>query len=312
MGGSINVESTPGQGTTFIFTFQTRINEGTIPTYVTCNMAGAEGKRILVVDDNATNRSILRIQLERWRLEPHLASSGAHALQLLDDGNQPFDLVITDMQMPKMDGIQLAATIRKLYPALPIILLSSIGDERGRIDAALFAAILTKPVKHNTLCKHILHELRHEGHATLEITHKPALHHDFSKHYPLRILVAEDNLVNQKLAERVLNKLGYIITIANNGLETVNAVEKERYDLVFMDVQMPEIDGLEATRRIRSKKMQQPAIIAMTANAMQGDREECLNAGMDDYISKPIRLDDLIVILEKWATVNSKLKTLGT
>jgi len=307
MGGSINVESTPGQGTTFIFTLQTRINESALPIYITCNMAGIEGKRVLVVDDNETNRNILRIQLERWHLTPQLADSGAQALRMLAE-DLPFDLVITDMQMPGMDGTQLATTIRAQYPKLPVMLLSSLGDERSRQDAGLFAAILTKPVKHNTLCKHILHVLRHEGDTVREPALKPTLHLDFAKQHPLRILLAEDNLVNQKLAERVLNKLGYTITIANNGLEAVNKLESTPYDLVFMDVQMPEMDGLEATRRIRQNKTRHPVIIAMTANAMQGDREECLAAGMDDYISKPIRLDDLLLILEKWAEANAKVR----
>jgi signal transduction histidine kinase/CheY-like chemotaxis protein/ligand-binding sensor domain-containing protein len=310
MGGSINVESTPGHGTTFIFTLQTRINEGTLPTYVTFNMAGVGGKRILVIDDNETNRNILRIQLERWHLVPHLAASGAQALRMLAE-SAPFDLVITDMQMPEMDGAHLTTIIRAQYPTLPVILLSSLGDERSRLDTGLFAAVLTKPIKHNTLCKHILHVLRHEDHTAQEIALKPILHHDFAKQHPLRILLAEDNLVNQKLAERVLSKLGYTITIANNGLEAVNNIEKTPYDLIFMDVQMPEMDGLEATRRIRQGTTHQPAIIAMTANAMQGDREECLQAGMDDYVSKPIRLDNIIVLLEKWAKANAVIKKQG-
>jgi len=303
MGGAISVESTEGHGTTFSFSISTQISVKPIQTYVTCNMAAIEGKKVLIVDDNATNRSILKGQLELWKLKTLLASSGKEALAMLTKVTD-FNLIVMDMQMPEMDGVQLARFVKKLYPALPIILLSSMGDERGRNYADLFSSILTKPVKQNLLCQHIVNDLRNQGKLTLqELLVKRVLTAEFAKQYPIRILVAEDNPVNQKLTTRVLNKLGYKAEIVVNGQEALNAVKKEQFDIVLMDVQMPELDGLEATRRIREQNIVQPIIIAMTANAIQGDREECLEAGMDDYISKPVILDVLVSTLEKWALV---------
>ena len=301
MGGSISVESTDGAGTTFIFTMCTQVSDGTLPTYVTCNMAGAEGKRVLLVDDNATNRTILRSQLEQWRLFPELADSGWQALEILSR-QPPFDLVITDMQMPEMDGLQLAAVIHERYPCLPIILLSSLGDERDKINAGLFSSILTKPVKQNHLCRCILQEFRKDIDHVYSRATKSVLDASFSDRHPLHILIAEDNLVNQKLAERVLSKLGYRPDMVGNGQEALQRATETHYDVIFMDVQMPVMDGLEATRLIRRLSGKQPVIIAMTANAMQGDRETCVNAGMNDYISKPIRLETLVEGLEKWSS----------
>jgi CheY-like chemotaxis protein len=233
-----------------------------------------------------------------------LANSGKDAINIISN-NSDFDLVITDMNMPEMDGSQVANTIRKINPALPIILLSSIGDERGKRLADIFSAVLTKPVKQNQLCKVILSELRRQGKAIEEeISHKSLLSPHFAERNPLKILIAEDNLINQKLTERVLSKLGYEPKIVSNGQEVIDEVDRNKYDLILMDVQMPEMDGLEATRIIRSTGKHQPVIIAITANVMQGDREECLEAGMDDYLSKPIKLDLLVSTLEKYSSNN--------
>ncbi|MES2732261.1 MAG: response regulator [Bacteroidota bacterium] len=301
MGGSIEVKSQVGEGTTFCFTIQTRISTEVLRTYVHNNTAGLEGKRILVIDDNATNRHILQCQLEQWQLVPVMAESGPQALALLSKC-EAFDLVITDMQMPGMDGIQLAQSIRKTHATLPIILLSSMGQERKGNNPDLFCSVLTKPVKQHILCNHILTELKQQGKAAIEESvGNQKLSEDFALQFPLRILIAEDNLVNQKLAERILNKLGYKPVVANNGKLAVEALQQQDYELVLMDVQMPEMDGLEATQFIRQQLKVQPIIIAMTANAMQGDREECLQAGMDDYLSKPIKLEELVKVLEKWA-----------
>ena len=306
MGGSIAVESAEGHGTTFTFSINTHISVKPIQTYVTCNMAGIEGKKVLIVDDNATNRSILKGQLEHWKLVTTLASSGQEALEILTKVLD-FNLIIMDMQMPEMDGVQLARFIKKLHPALPIILLSSMGDERGRNYSNLFSSILTKPVKQSMLCQHIINDLRNKGKSALqELQVKQVLSVEFARQYPMRILVAEDNPVNQKLTERVLSKLGYKAEIAVNGQEALKAVKKNQYDVILMDVQMPEMDGLEATRQIRQQMTIQPIIIAMTANAIQGDREECLEAGMDDYISKPVILEVLVSTLEKWALAISE------
>jgi signal transduction histidine kinase/CheY-like chemotaxis protein len=301
MGGNIEVKSQVGEGTTFYFTVKTYGSTEVLRTYVHNNTAGLEGKRILVIDDNATNRHILQCQLEQWKLVPVMAESGPQALALLSKC-EPFDLVITDMQMPGMDGIELAQRIRQTQAKIPIILLSSMGQERRGNNPDLFCSVLTKPVKQHILCNHILNELKEQGKAMLEeLVDNRKLSEDFALQFPLRILIAEDNMVNQKLAVRILNKLGYQAAVANNGKLALDALQQQEYELVLMDVQMPEMDGLEATRAIRQQLAVQPIIIAMTANAMQGDREECLRAGMDDYLSKPIKLEELVKVLEKWA-----------
>jgi CheY-like chemotaxis protein len=304
MGGNISIESVLGKGTMFRFTIKTQVSVASIPTYLTCNMSGLEGRRILVVDDNSTNRNILKAQLEAWKLAPVLANSGKEAIAILNAA-PAFDLVITDMNMPEMDGSQVAAAVRTINAVLPVILLSSVGDERGKKMSDQFSAVLTKPVKQNQLCKVILSELRRQGKSVPEeeVAHKSQLSADFAQKYPLRILIAEDNLINQKLTERVLAKLGYESRIVSNGREVLEEVDRNIYDLILMDIQMPEMDGLEASRIIRKSGAHQPIIIAITANVMQGDREKCMEAGMDDYISKPIKLELLVAALEKYSRV---------
>jgi CheY-like chemotaxis protein len=300
MGGEISVSSKVNEGTTFRFTLSTQSSTKSVPTYVNCNMASVKGKRVLVVDDNSTNRAILKSQLELWRLVPVLACSGEEALEILLNTDD-FDLIITDMQMPEMDGLQLAQFIQTRYPNMPIILLSSLGDERNKDYSKSFNSILTKPVKQNVLCRHILGELRKiEVTPTISKESTGRFNPGLAQKYPLRILVAEDNPVNQKLAERVLNKLGYTPTIVITGKQVLDIQFENNYDIILMDVQMPEMDGLEATRQIRSKSNTHPVIIAMTANAMKSDQEECYQAGMNDYISKPIKLDELVKLIEKW------------
>jgi CheY-like chemotaxis protein len=300
MGGSIKVESEVGRGTTFSFTIESSLSQVAVRNHVHFAMTGMEGKKVLVVDDNSTNRSILKTQIEQWKLVPVLANSGKEAISILS-GVVDFDLVITDMQMPEMDGIELGQYIRKNYPQLPMILLSSVGDDRCKAHPALFPSVLTKPVKQALLHKHIISQLRQQGTMHIEETSTTKkLETDFSEKFPLRILIAEDNAVNMKLAERVLGKLGYKPETAINGHEVLKLTKQKYYDVILMDIQMPEMDGLEATKKIRQHNQDQPVIIAMTANAMQGDREICLQAGMDDYISKPIKLEDLVTMLEKW------------
>ncbi len=307
MGGSFTVESKLGEGSVFSFNIITRAGTDTLTTYVHYHTEGLEGKRILVVDDNLTNRNILKTQLELWKFIPVLASSGEEALQcMLQQDN--FDLVITDMQMPGMDGLHLAQRIQEKFPDTPIILLSSLGDENKEVYAALFSAVLTKPIKQHLLHNHVINSLARKR--KLSITDHQALQTKISSMTtavnPLNILLAEDNMVNQKVIVYMMAKLGYAVDIVENGREAVNAAGSKKYDIILMDVQMPEMDGLEATRIIRQNQGDDHAffIVAMTANAMQGDREDCINAGMDDYISKPISLDDLKNMVEKFCSDN--------
>jgi CheY-like chemotaxis protein len=255
------------------------------------------------VDDNQTNRNILQTQLELWKFVPVLAGSGEEALQIMK-ARGPFDLVITDMQMPGMDGVSMARSMQAAYPDVPIILVSSLGDERKEEYKELFSSILTKPIKQHILNSHVINSLRKQRKSsTKENTVPPAeqkISSGIAQASPLSILIAEDNVVNQKIIMHMLTKMGYGADIVQNGQEAVDAACRKGYDIVLMDVQMPEMDGLEATRLIRKGDCSQPFIIAMTANAMQGDREECIVAGMDDYISKPINLNDLKLILEKF------------
>ncbi len=300
MGGSITVTSEPGKGSMFSFTIITQPGRQALPTYVTGSMLNLEEKHVLVVDDNFTNRTILRIQLEQWKMLPVLASSGEEALDILSK-HRDFDLIITDMNMPGMDGVELTRSIKKNNPSIPVILLSSMGSELDKKDSELFCSLLTKPVKQNVLCTHILSIFHGEMMPMADRENEnQQLPGNLSERFPLRILIAEDNPINQQLALIVLNKMGYEPEIAENGKQAVDKQTKDHFDIILMDVQMPEMDGIEATRNIRSGPKKQPVIIAMTANAMQGDREDCLNAGMNDYISKPFKPNEIAVILEKW------------
>jgi len=301
MAGTINVESEPGQGTTFRFIIESQISADLSADQVIYNMSDLQGKRVLVVDDNETNLKILKGQLEYWKLVPTLASSGNQAMIILAE-NPTFDLVLTDMQMPGIDGIELAQMIRQSHASTPVILLSSLGDERNKAHVGLFSSVLTKPVKQAMLSKQILNAFRQTANTTDSPANSKALNVELAQQYPMNILIAEDNVVNIKLAQRVLAKLGYSSDFVTNGNEVLKAIQTQDYDIILMDVQMPEMDGLEATRMIRGQGGRQPGIIAMTANAMQGDREICLEAGMNDYITKPLKLEELITLLKKWGS----------
>ena len=292
MGGHIQVKSEEGKGTRFRFTLRSRVSQQIPLLYTYQPEADIQGKSVLLVDDNETNRIILKAQLEQWHLRPVVASSGKQAIALLSQGD--FDLVITDRQMPEMDGIELARTIKFRYPDLPVMLLSSIGDESRKTHFDLFSAILTKPVHQQQLAQLVQQSL-----TTQRTEARPAARPqtavytpNFASQFPVRILIAEDNPINVKLLVRVLSKLGYSPSVANNGLEVLTSLP-QGFDLILMDVQMPEMDGLETTRQIRALPIRQPWIIALTANAMQEDRAICLAAGMDDYLSKPPPLESL-------------------
>ena len=300
MGGKISVESAVNKGSVFSFNIITQPSPQVTSDFANNNMMmGFEGRQVLVVDDNINSGKILNYRMEQWKLLPVIANSGKQALEILSQVS--VDLVIVDLLMPEMDGIQLCQTIRLLYPKTPVILLNQVHDERYKEHAGIFNAILDKPVRYQKLFDTILTEFRHTGETAGNKVTLNQVSDNFSKQYPLRILVAEDNPVNQKWIKKILNKIGYECEIVENGKVVLERVSHDHFDLILMDVQMPEMDGMEATRMIRVCLETQPVIIAMTANVMQGDREECMQSGMNDYISKPVELNELLGMLEKWA-----------
>jgi len=299
MGGEIKVESEFGEGSSFKFSIKSAISKKSLVSPVLINMSALEGKRVLIVDDNQTNLKILKLQLEQWKLVAITTSSGQEALSILANNESDFQLVITDMEMSKMNGIELAEALKILPKPLPIIMLSSIGESHKK-HSELFSSVLIKPVKQHHLSKSILTALgQTENTPTAEVKIPNLLTEAFAQLYPFKILIAEDNPINQKLIERVLSKLGYTTEIVPNGRKALERVAEHDFDLVLMDMQMPEMDGLESTANIRKLQKLQPYIIAMTANALPEDKESCLKAGMNDYISKPLNLDELLKILEK-------------
>jgi PAS domain S-box-containing protein len=306
MGGTMWVESegVPGKGSIFHFTLRAQPTEITTPrAYMKGVQPHLEGKRVLIVDDNATNRRILRLQMQGWHMQPCETGSPHEALAWVRRGD-PFDVAFLDLQMPEMDGLQLAAAIRLLRPAreLPLVMLSSVGQQDGRVEIADLTAFLMKPIKASQLYNVLVGlfgtdaELLAPGPADA-----PQLDMTLAERHPLRILLAEDHAINQKLALLILERLGYRADLAGNGLEAVEAVRRQPYDVVLMDIQMPEMDGLEATRVIDREfpPERRPRIVAMTANAMKEDRDECLAAGMDDFITKPIQFPEVTAALRR-------------
>ncbi len=306
MGGAMWVESEVGKGTSFHFTVQAEALPS--PMIKRRELRGVqpqlEGKRVLIVDDNDTNRRVLILQTKGWGMIARDTASPREALEWIRRGD-PFDLAILDMHMPELDGVSLAKEIRRYRDprALPLMLFTSLGRREAGVESAEFAAYLTKPVKPSLLFDALM-GIFAEPPSQVErgaAAGRVQLDPEMARRWPLRILLAEDNVVNQKLAIRLLQQMGYRADVAANGLEALEALERQPYDVVLMDVQMPEMDGMEASRRINQKwsRDKRPRIIALTANAMQGDRELCLAAGMDDYITKPIRPVELAGALSK-------------
>jgi two-component system sensor histidine kinase/response regulator len=308
MGGTIDVESRPGRGSTFWFTarFERRAPE---EAPVSAPPARLAGRRVLVVDDNATNRQILKQQLGYWGLRTTTVESGPKALAALLEAaaaGPGYDLAILDMKMPEMDGLALGRAIKD-EPSLAgvrLVLLTSFGQRGHGAEASKIgiSAYLTKPVDEADLYD-CLAEVMGEGQRK-RAPHLVTRHSLRELRPPVaaRVLVAEDNEVNQKVAVRILEKLGYRVEVADDGREAVEACGRTRYDAVLMDGQMPGMDGYEATRRIREREGagERLPIIAMTASAMKGDRERCLEAGMDDYVSKPVTPESLEAALRRW------------
>jgi CheY-like chemotaxis protein len=300
MGGRMWAESGgAGRGSTFLFT----VHAGRTELHVASrrDFVGQQpqlaGKRMLVVDDNATNRRVLALQTGKWGMLPRETESPDTALDWVARG-EPFDLAILDMHMPGVDGLELARRIRAVRPSLPLVLFSSLG-RREAVDG-VFDATLAKPVRQSQLFDTLATLLTHDDAPKASaVPTKSTLDPEMAARHPLRILLAEDNVVNQKLALRILQQMGYRADLASNGLEAIESVRRQKYDVILMDVQMPEMDGLDAAREIcaRWQPHERPRIVAMTANAMQGDRDMCLAAGMDDYLTKPIRVERLVEAL---------------
>ena len=304
LGGRIWVESEPGKGTRFLFTVQASV--GTLPDEASPSRVAADarlpdgphprfsGRRVLIVDDHASTRRFLQRQTEAWGLVPAAADSSAEALAWISQGRR-FDFALVDVQMADADGTALAAEIRSaLGDAAPTFIAMTALGRREPDTQKVFAASITKPIKASRLFDALSEAL---------VQASPAIHiapaipsgSGLADRHPLRILVAEDNLVNQKVAISMLARLGYRADLVANGVEAVDAVRRMPYDVVFMDLQMPELDGFGAMRQIRIDHPagRQPRVIALTANALEEDRDACLAAGMDDYLSKPLQRERL-------------------
>lgn len=307
MGGEIWAESEPGKGSEFFFTIKAKTSQVVKPRLrVKGNVVQLKDRRVLIVDDNQTNCQILKLHFESWGMKPVIADSGQAALSLLETEGA-FHIAVLDYQMPGMDGVQLARKIRRMgrYEKLPLILLSSSGDHEQH-SAGLFDARLLKPVRIKGLFDEVLHIMTDiEKRRKMAEPQTNQIDVNLSQRLPLRILIAEDNLVNQKLAISLLNLMGYKVDAVLNGAEVLKIMNEKEYDIILMDLQMPELNGIEATIRIREiyPPEKQPHIIAITANAMLGDREKCLEAGMVDYMSKPIKIFELQAALEKWGAL---------
>ncbi|HKX30516.1 MAG TPA: two-component regulator propeller domain-containing protein [Blastocatellia bacterium] len=305
MSGTMWVESRVGTGSTFSF----RIVVPAAPATKRGPLPGEQpqlaGKRLLIVESYETNRRIVTQQARSWGMIPESVASGPDALELLKQG-RAFDLAVLNLHLPGMNGAALAAEINRLPNVRkpPLVMLTSLATNSRQLKEQYgelnFAAFLSKPIKPLQLYDVVVSVLGNQKLRPEPSAPESRPDTDLAQRLPLRILLTEDNVINQKVALRVLERFGYRADVAGNGVEAIAAIRRQRYDVVFMDINMPEMDGLEATRRICAEWPQgRPQIIAMTANALPGDREECLAAGMDQYISKPMRIEEVRAVLEQ-------------
>ena len=316
MGGGISVASEPGVGSTFSFTVFAETAAPQPRTYLKTNIPNLQGRRVLILDDNAVNRDVLAAQCLRWGMVPESVADPEEALTRIRRGEK-FDIGIIDMMMPGMNGTDFAAAARKLVPpnSLPMLLLSSStgASEESRLQAGLFSVTLSKPLKQSLLFNGLMEVMADAKPNPERDTPAAEIDSGLAARLPLRILVAEDNELNQLVITRILARLGYTAHIAEDGEAALSLISSSTFDIVFMDLQMPVMDGLTATRHIRANNAiaNKPIIIAMTADAMAEDRERCLAAGMDDYVPKPISPKSVAAALVKWGDKLAGAKGLG-
>jgi CheY-like chemotaxis protein len=299
MGGRIWAESTEGSGSTFIFTILANAEEEKSTLFKKDKLLS--GKRALLVEDNASSAEIVSSYLHKWGMKTAVFTSADEVQQHLNNKSS-YHIAVIDYTLPGTDGQKLAKEIKKnkAFQNLPVILMSNITVQQKKTDNDVNVA-LYKPIKprllKDTICRIFSGTEKRKSERTS--TGQIDLH--MAEKHPLRILLAEDNLINQKVAIKMLEKIGYRLDTAANGIEAVKAVERQPYDVVLMDVQMPEMDGLEAAKVICDKNLgdKKPRIIGMTAHALASDKERCLQAGMDDYVSKPVRMELLINALAR-------------
>ncbi|MEP0868225.1 response regulator [Trichocoleus desertorum AS-A10] len=315
MGGRIWVESEVGVGSTFYFSIVVEATPNAVESELSMRSPQFAGKRLLIVEGNVTIRQILVQQAQMWGVTAEAVGSSQAALEQITQ-TPAFDLVMLDPQVPGFDGLSLATAIRQQPQGqtVPLVLLSSVGNSKAQTELSpiKIVAILSKPIKQSHFYELLMQvwgpEAGSASSASLRASEVKAEIPWLAAQHPLRILLAEDNVVNQKVALHLLQRMGYRADVAGNGLEVLVALRRQRYDLILMDMQMPEMDGLTATKQICQawSVTERPRIVAMTANAMQGDREVCLQAGMDDYISKPIRVEELMRVLREGQAITAQ------